>query len=99
MPPASSRLAIAARILAIVGAVFFLGAVLVYEDPDSFYTNFVLVYPLALMGLGAVINLVAIGLALASVWGPGRKTALQALAIAVLVPFASFATIVWVLRD
>ena len=95
----TSRLASAARILAWIGAVFFLGAVLVYEDPQSFYTNFVLMFPLALMGLGSIVDLVAIGLALAGLRGPGRKMALQALAIAVLVPVASFATIVWVLRD
>lgn len=95
----TSRLANAARILAWIGAVFFVGAVLVYEEPGSFYTNFILVYPLALMGLGSIMDLVAIGLGIAGLWGPGRKTALQALAIAVLVPVASVATIVWVLRD
>lgn len=91
--PAHPRRVIAALVLAGLGGLFFLGAVAVYEEPKSFYTNFVLFPTLLLMAVGSIVDLIAIVLALLGMRGAGRKQALLALAIALVVPIVSVAPI------
>ena len=102
-PPAGSarppRKAVAALVLAVIGGLCFLGAVLLYEEPKSFYTNFVLFPTLALMAIGSLADLTAILLALVSLRGKGRNMSLLALALGLLIPILSMATIQLVLRD
>lgn len=83
----------AALVLAGIGSLCFLGAVALYEEPQSFYTNFVLFPTLFLIALGGLVNLVAIVLALPGLRSEGRKPALLALGIAVLIPILSIAII------
>jgi len=95
----SPRLAVAALVSAGFGALCFLGAVVLYQEPKSFYTNFVLLPSLCLMGIGTLADLIALVLALVSLRGAARKAAFLALALAVLVPILSVAIIQLVLRD
>lgn len=85
--------------LAVVGAACCLLAVLVYEKPESFYTNFVLLPALYSLAAAVVLDLVAVVLALTGLRGDGKKRALQTLALALLVPPAAFAFIVYVLAS
>jgi hypothetical protein len=87
-----------ALVLSGIGGLCFLGAVAVYQEPQSFYTNFVLFPSLLLMLIGAVLDLIAVVMALFNLRGPARKEALIALGIALLVPVISIATIQLVLR-
>ncbi|HBL27382.1 MAG TPA: hypothetical protein DD490_11160 [Acidobacteria bacterium] len=91
--PQHPRKIVVALLAAAFGGVCFLGAAAVYEEPTSFYVNFVLLPTLILMAIGTVADLTAIGLALTSLRGATRKPALIALAIATLVPIVSIATI------
>lgn len=84
--------------LAVFGAVCCLLAVVVYDEPESSYTNFVLLPSLALLATGVLADLVAVVLALTGLGGDGRRRALQTLALALLPPPAAVAVIVWVLR-
>jgi NO-binding membrane sensor protein with MHYT domain len=88
----------AALVLSGVGGLCFLGAAAVYQEPESFYTNFVLFPSLLLMLVGAVLDLIAIVMALFNLRGPARKEALLTIGIALLVPVISIATIQLVLR-
>lgn len=88
-----------ALVLSGVGGLCFLGAAAVYEEPQSFYTNFVLFPSLLLMLAGTVLDLLAGALALFNLRGPARKEALIALGIAVLVPVVSITTIQLILRE
>jgi len=85
--------------LAVAGAVCCLLAVIVYDEPESFYTNFVLLPALYSLAAGVVLDVVAMVLALTGLGGAGRKRALQTLALALLVPPAAFAFIVLVLKS
>ena len=94
----SSRWVSSALVLSGVGGLCFLLAAALYQEPQSFYTNFVLFPSLGLMALGALVNVGAIGIALANLRGATRTRALLALAIAVLVPVISIGTIQLILR-
>jgi len=87
-----------ARVLSILGGVCFVGATAVYQEPKSFYTNFVLFPSLTLMAVGAPLDLLAIVLALPGLRGQTQKMARVTLAIAVLVPVLAIATIQLILR-
>lgn len=89
----------AALILAGSGGVCFLGAVALYHDPESFYTNFMLLPSLFLMLLGTVLDLGALVTALFNLKGPARKEAFLAIGIAIVVPVISVATIQLILRE
>ena len=97
--PRPPRRAVAALVLAVIGGLCFLGAVLLYEEPKSFYTNFVLFPTLVLMAIGSLADLIAIILALVSLRGKARNMSLLALALGLLIPILSIATIQLVLRD
>jgi hypothetical protein len=94
-PPRSAKTAL---MLAGAGGLCFLGAAAVYQEPQSFYTNFVLFPSLLLMLVGTVLDLIAGAMALFNLRGSGRKEALFALGIVVLVPVISIATIQLILR-
>ena len=94
----SSRWMSSALVLSGIGGLCFLLAAALYQEPQSFYTNFVLFPSLGLMALGTLINLIAIGIALANLRGATRPRALLALAISVLVPLISVGTIQLILR-
>lgn len=99
--PESLRLrgaARAARILALAGGVCLLLAVALYEDPKSFYTNFVLFPTLVLFGLGTGVDLLALVLALAGWRRAGSKRSGLTVALAVAAPVAAFLAI-QLLRD
>ncbi|HMB55097.1 MAG TPA: hypothetical protein VKU40_17395 [Thermoanaerobaculia bacterium] len=85
--------------LAVGGAACCLLAVLVYEKPESFYTNFVILPSLYSLAAGVVLDLVAVVLALTGLGREGRKRALQTLALALLVPPAALAFIAYVLAS
>ena len=87
------RRVVVALLAAAFGGLCFLAAAAVYEEPASFYVNFVLLPTLILMAIGTIADLTAIALALASLRGATRKPALIALAIAIIVPIVSIATI------
>jgi hypothetical protein len=95
----SPRIAMTALVLAGFGALCFLGAVVLYEEPKSFYTNFVLFPSLSLMAIGAFVDLIALILALLSLRGAARRMASLALALALLVPILAIATIQLILRE
>jgi hypothetical protein len=94
----SSRWVSSALVLSGIGGLCFLLSAALYQEPQSFYTNFVLFPSLGLMALGALVNIGAIGIALANLRGATRPRALLALAIAVLVPVISIGTIQLILR-
>ena len=94
----SSRWVSSALVLSGIGGLFFLLSAALYQEPQSFYTNFVLFPSLGLMALGALVNVGAIGIALANLRGATQAWALLALAIAVLVPVISLGTIQLILR-
>jgi hypothetical protein len=83
----------AALVFAGIGALCSLGAMVVYEEPKSFYTNFVIFPAVLLMGIGLLADLVAIILALTGLRGEGRKPALLALALAIVSPILAMAVI------
>ncbi len=89
----------AALILAGLGGLCFLGAAAVYQEPQSFYTNFILFPSLLLVLTGTVLDLIAFATALFHLKGPARKEAFLAMAIAVVVPVISIATIQLILRE
>ncbi len=88
----------AALILAALGGLCFLAAAALYEEPQSFYTNFVLFPSLLLMVAGTLLSLIAVGTALFHLKGMARKEAFLAIGIAVVVPVISIATIQLILR-
>jgi hypothetical protein len=92
------KLVTTALVLAGMGGLCFLLAAAVYQEPQSFYVNFVLFPSLLLMLIGTVLDLIAGAMALFNLRGPARKEALIALGIALLVPVISIATIQLVLR-
>ena len=72
--------------LAIAGVVFCLLAVLVYEKPKSFYTNFIIMPSVYLSMAAWIVDVVAIVLALFALKGPTRKRALLTLGLALGAP-------------
>jgi hypothetical protein len=95
----SERLAAMALASSVLGGLCFVAAVVLYNEPKSFYTNFVLLPSIGLMAAGTAIDLVAIVLALLGLKGSGRKLAWRALTVAVLVPLLVIGIIQLVLRD
>lgn len=87
-----------ARILALAGGACLLLAVALYEDPKSFYTNFVLFPTLVLFGLGTGVDLLALILALVGWRQAGPKRSGLTLALALAAPLLAFLAI-QLLRD
>jgi hypothetical protein len=80
------RVVTVAFILSVAGAVCCLLSVLVYEKPESFYVNFVILPSLVLTLAAWSLDLIAIVLALLGLKGPARKKALLSLGLAIGCP-------------